>query len=554
MPRCASGWWSLGAEAQKHPPISQARCGSKPRSPMSLTPLDPQHWSATQLGAFQFASPATLAVPCAKNVILVLTDDSPPWRTHSALHNLEAHGAPDPFGNFLYAQIPWHEWLAARGKVFHHVVGAPVCSPSRMSILLGLRSVRHGAGQVIGEHNAGGLVEFRDPGWEGNAGTLFERLRARGIYTGAIGKLHLSLPLGADTVPPSGHSGIGFGVLDRLGNPDFARVCLRNLGQTTFVGQSLLKLGYSKWWKHDSASGLITQQHGWATDVQADDLIDFVQSAAGQPFFAFWQASSQHAPFDWPGDGRVYTQQYRDWHASFNGGAGTGFANQQGQQEDFDRNLGRVIQSLPAHELAQTLFIVLSDNGFVSPVLESAVSDHGKSWGSWDALLSGRMKGTTYRWGAHCQMIVAGPGVTPKNTISRALIDLPDLFPTILRHFDTEHAETDGIDFSPTLHADVPIGAHARQTQVSDWFVPRGDAAQASDRRQRAVRWKPESGLWSLVLRKGRPPELYQLYDQAHAEVDPHEFVDLARSEPAITAELLADLALDDARVLAPGP
>lgn len=118
--------------------------------------------------------PAKRTRPGAPNVIVMLVDDL---------------GFSDlgPFGSEI--DTPHVDALAADGCVFTNYHTAPMCSPSRASLLTGLNP-----------HRAGfGFVAHVDPGYPGfacelpsDAPTLAESLRADGYATFMVGKWHLT--------------------------------------------------------------------------------------------------------------------------------------------------------------------------------------------------------------------------------------------------------------------------------------------------------------------------------------------------------------------------
>jgi arylsulfatase A-like enzyme len=116
----------------------------------------------------------TSAPPGAPDIIVILVDDL-------GFADLGCYGSEIP--------TPHLDALAARGVRWGSFHTAPMCSPTRASILTGLHP--HAAGF--------GLVANTDPGFPGytmeladDVQTLPEILRANGYATAAVGKWHLS--------------------------------------------------------------------------------------------------------------------------------------------------------------------------------------------------------------------------------------------------------------------------------------------------------------------------------------------------------------------------
>jgi hypothetical protein len=122
-------------------------------------------WLATALAAV--ASPALSAQP--PNLIVILADDL-------------GYGDVGPFGSTLH-RTPELDRMAAEGRRLTSWYGAPVCSPSRASLLTGSYAKRVGIPYALQPASRIGLAAGEH--------TLAELLEGRGYATAAVGKWHL---------------------------------------------------------------------------------------------------------------------------------------------------------------------------------------------------------------------------------------------------------------------------------------------------------------------------------------------------------------------------
>jgi len=197
--------------------------------------------------------------------------------------------------------------------------------------------------------------------------------------------------------------------------------------------------------------------------------------------------------------------------------------------EAVDSELGRLLDSLPPAVRADTLIVVVGDNGTEGEAIEPP----------WDPT---RGKGTMFEAGLRVPFIVSGPGVA-RGGVSDALVHTTDLFATISGAVGANGAVgIDSVDMAAAL-AD-PASPGPRQWVYTERFRPNGVGPyEVRDRAVRDTRFKlvrrEINGIWVDDL-------LFEVV------VDPDEALDLADPTPvgaqaqAAFAKLSALISLTD--------
>ena len=152
-----------------------------------------------------------LSAKVQPNIIIFLVDDMGAMDT-SVPFIADKEGRPKKYPlNEMY-HTPAMEKLSAGGCRFLNAYAMSVCSPSRVSIMTGQNSARHGVTNWINPHrNNGGKFGPADWNWEGikkGTDTIPSLLRANGYRTIHVGKAHFG-PLGSYAENPIN---IGFDV------------------------------------------------------------------------------------------------------------------------------------------------------------------------------------------------------------------------------------------------------------------------------------------------------------------------------------------------------
>ncbi len=358
--------------------------------------------------------------PARPNIVLILVDDLG-WRDVGC------------YGSAFY-ETPHLDRLAAQGMRFTDAyAAAPVCSPTRASLLTGRYPARLGLTNYIGGSGRGRLLDapYIDhlPAEETS---LAQALRDAGYATWHVGKWHL----GQRASYPDRH---GFDV---------------NIGGSAWGHP---RHGYWSPW------GIETLPDGpagsYLTDHLTDQAIRLVRGHRdGQPFFLNLWHYAVHTPIQAP-EHLVAKYQAKARRLGLDRLAvleeGEPFPCEHKRQqrvvrrrlqsdpvyaamvENLDANVGRLLQALEeTRQARRTIVIFTSDNGGLataegSPTCNAPLAE-GKGW--------------TYDGGVREPLLVRWPGVVRAGAVSEVPITSPDLYPTLL--------EAAGLPPRPEQHLD----------------------------------------------------------------------------------------------------
>jgi arylsulfatase A-like enzyme len=345
-------------------------------------------------------------------------------------------------GSSFY-ETPRLDQLASEGIRFTEgYASAPVCSPTRASVLSGKYPARVGITQWIGGYGVGRLCDvpyFHQlmPSEYALPKALKERA---GYQTWHVGKWHL----GNGICSPEAH---GFDL---------------NIGGCEW---GMPKYGYFSPW---NIPGLENAPEGtYLTDHLTDSAIRLIeQHDTGKPFFMHLSHYAVHTPVQAPAElVAKYEQKAKDMgidqEAAIMKGEYFPFMNKRDQHiqrrvmqsdpvyaamvENLDTNIGRVLDALESNRLAEdTLVVFTSDNGGLataegSPTCNAPFSE-GKGW--------------VYEGGNRAPLLIRWPQKFAGGQVSRRMITSPDFYPTFLEvaglaPIPRQHA--DGISFADTL-------------------------------------------------------------------------------------------------------
>ena len=418
------------------------------------------------------------------------------------------------YGSTFY-ETPNLDRLAAQGALFTEgYAAAPVCSPTRASLMSGKYPANVGVTQYIGGHGVGRLLDVPYNGFlPSHEYSVARALRDGGYQTWHVGKWHL----GPRRTWPDQH---GFDV---------------NVGGCEWGHP---KYGYFSPYQcptlDDGPDG------EYLTDRLTDEAIALIENAGDRPFFLNLWHYAVHIPIDSPPDlVRKYTEKAArlglDRTDPFEVGDHFPFWQNRlarirrrtvqsdpayaAMIENLDTNVGRLLDALERTGKAEdTLVVFTSDNGGLataegSPTCNAPLAE-GKGW--------------MEEGGVRVPLIMRWPDVIAPGSRPDQPMTSPDFYPTFLAAaglplLPDQH--TDGVDVTPLLR-----GEEFQRGPIF-WHYPH---------------YSNQGGTPSAGMREGRWKVIYpfetertQLYDLTE---DIGETTDLATREPATAARLTATL------------
>ncbi len=384
--------------------------------------------------------------------------------------------------------------LAAEGMKLTSFYTAPVCTPSRASLLTGCYAKRVSLPLVIAPASAVGLSAKEH--------TIAQLLKDQGYATQCIGKWHVGDQV--EFLPT--HRGfdhyLGFPYSNDMGgewdgSPD-TPLNARRPPMPLVRDDKVI----------DTMNG---DKQDKIEQIYTDEAVKFIHEHKEGPFFLYLAHTAVHVPLH-PGQafrGKSGNGLYGDW------------------VEEMDASTGRVMDTLHELNLADnTLILFTSDNG---PWLVQ-----GQDGGTAGPLRGG--KGGTYEGGMREPTIAWWPGHIPAGTTSDAITGENDLLPTFVKLAGGSvpaDQKIDGVDILPLL-----VG----RTKES----PRGVQYYFDGNELEAVRQGP----WKLAIapqrEENRPKGQPQPYSQSpfpklyNLDTDIGETTDVAPQNPDVVKNLQA--------------
>ncbi len=437
------------------------------------------------------------------NIILLLVDDLG-WR------DLLCYGS-------AFYETPHLDRLSADGMRFTDAyAAAPVCSPTRASILTGKYPATIGITDWIDwggfVHPARGYlidapyVDHLPLGeW-----SLARALKAVGYQTWHVGKWHL----GNEAYYPDKH---GFNV---------------NIGGCAW---GMPSHGYWSPWHIPTLTDGPPDEY--LTDRLTDEAIRLIQASDGRPFFLNLWHYAVHTPLQ--ASPELVHKYERKAHAlgldalpTFAEGEPFPMEHKREQRitrrlqqsnavyaamiENLDANIGRLLAAVEEQGLReQTVVIFVSDNGGLATAEGAPTSNAPLAQG----------KGWMYEGGTRVPLIVRWPGVVAPGSVCDVPVTSPDLYPTMVELASEEmmdEQQVDGVSLMPLLR-----GGSSLERQAIFWHYPHyGNQGGTPGSSVRVGNYK------LIEFFEDRHVELYNLHD------DIGETHDLAPTHPDIVAEL----------------
>lgn len=389
------------------------------------------------------------------NVVVFIVDDMG-WQDTS----VPFHSQRTPL-NDKYCTLNM-ERLASEGMLFTNAYAAPVCSPSRISLMTGANATRHRVTNWTLYQDIDTSQDYMNltsPAWNMNgmalepfrnaycSPSLPNELRKLGYRTILVGKSHL----GAVGTPGADPRNLGFEI---------------NVGGHAAGGPGsyLPEHGYSARWRGGDGVWDIPHlgEHAKKGEFLTEALTQEANKAIDEavrdkkPFFLYLSHYAVHVPFE--PDNR-YVAKYLER------GMDPTESMYAALVEGMDASLGSVLDNLKRHGIDQETFIVfLSDNGGLAargrtPPLNTQNAP----------LKSG--KGSAYEGGIRVPMIVKWPGKVRPSSRCDVPVAIEDIFPTLMAVAGCRDVKVlkngwDGRDISPLLlsrgkfDADRPLFWH----------------------------------------------------------------------------------------------
>lgn len=416
--------------------------------------------------------------------------------------------------------------LAKEGMKFTNAYAAPVCTPTRVSLMSGMNAAHHKVTNWTSlEKDTPSDYDSEDnhlktPEWNYNGfspvkginnaviGTPFPKLlNEGGYYTIHVGKAHFA----AWGTPGASPYNMGFQV-NIAGN--IAGMPQSYMSEDNY-GNIPGKTGFY-------AVQNMTEYYGTGTYLTEALTLEALKALdhpvkAKQPFFLYLAHYAVHLPLN---EDKRFSKKYVD------AGLDSGQVKYATMIEGMDKSLGDIMDYVKKNKIEKnTVILFMSDNGGQSVSKAKGDPLHTNN----RPLREG--KGSVYEGGIREPMIVKWPGVAKPGTQTDIPVIIEDFFPTILEMAGIKNAkieqEIDGRSFVTLLKGTK----NNEPERVLTWHYPNKWKEKVLDEidYMSAIR----QGDWKLVYNmKIKKLELYNLKN------DLSEKHDLASSNPKKLAEL----------------
>jgi len=409
---------------------------------------------------------AAVAAAPRPNIVFILADDL-------AMADLGCYGQTK-------IRTPRLDRMAAEGMRFTQAYcGTSVCAPSRASLMTGLH-----CGHCPIRANREGEPEGQMPLPPGTL-SVAQVLKSAGYATACAGKW-------------------GMGMFGTSGDP-------LKVGFDHFYGYNCQRHAHSYFPTHlydDDRRVELPGNDGqgvgrtYAQDLIAADVLRWIRSAAGRPFFLFFAVTLPHGRYEiddlWPYRDEPWTDRQKTYAAMVT---------------RLDTDVGRVLDLLKELNVDErTLVIFSADNGSALPPADELHQLFGHSMG-------GRLRGikrSLYEGGLRNPTIARWPGVVPAGRVCDEPWAFWDFLPTAAELADAtlpEEFRPDGVSIVPLLRGGP---APAREYFYWELHERSGPSLQAA-----------RFGTWKAV--RNGPSAPVELYDLA---LDPGEVRDLSAERP----------------------
>ena len=372
---------------------------------------------AAAIGAMPAALRTALAAPGGgkPNFVFILTDD-------------QGYADLGCFGSTTL-KTPHVDRMAAEGVRLTDFYAAPVCSPSRASLMTGCYPRRVGI-DLAGGRNV--LYPGQPEGLNPSEMTLAELLKGQGYATACIGKWHLG------DQPPFLPTAQGF--------DSYFGIPFSNDMANAYGLPPLPLMRGDKVIEENPKQALLTQRY-------TEEAIAFIKANKDKPFFVYLPHNMPHNPV-------AASEKFRG--RTTRGAYGDAI-------EEIDWSTGQILDTLKQLGLDEKTLVMY-------------VSDNGGTGGGDNTPLRGS-KASTWEGGIRVCAVARWPGKIPAGTVCKEIASNMDILPTFARLAGAEAPKDriiDGIDIWPLLSGQA--GAKGRET----FFYYDTDSLQAV----RSGKWK----------------------------------------------------------------
>lgn len=408
------------------------------------------------------------------NVIIIYTDDQ-------GYADMNIYGSKD-----LYT--PNMDALAKSGVRFTQFYSAaPICSPSRASLLTGRYPQRAGLPSMASSKQG-------NAGMPGTQFTMAELFKSGNYKTAHIGKWHVGYT--KDTEPNAQGFDYSFG---------FMGGCIDNYSHFFYwAGPNRHDL-----WRNGKE---VYEAGKYFPDLMVNEADQFLEENKDQPFFLYWAINLPHYPLQ--GE-KKWLDYYKDLPSPRNKYAA--FIS------TMDEKIGNLLDKLEELNLKENTIIVFqSDQGFS---IEERTFGGGGNAGIYRG-----SKFSLFEGGIRVPAIISWPGHIPENQVRDQLAANIDWFPTLAEYcrLDMPKIKIDGKSLVPIINS-----GEAKTLHKTFYWQSGG----AKDNPQ----WSVREGDWKLLHnpRQARKAELTDKgYFLVNLKEDPSEKRNISSNHPKIKKKL----------------
>ncbi len=420
----------------------------------------------------------TAPISNSPNFIIIFADDL-------GYGDLSCYGHPN-------IHTPRIDQMAREGiRMTNWHSAAPVCTPSRASLMTGRYPIRVGMPGNQGPDSEGGLSDRER--------TLAQALKTKGYKTAAIGKWHLG-------------STAGFFPTDKGFDEYFGLLYSNDMIPPWVNTERPLHL-----YRNDQPTEEYPVDQTTLTKRYTEEAIRFIRTNKESPFFIYLPHSMPHLPI-YASKAFVGKSQGGDYGDVI---------------EEIDAGVGQILDVLKKEGLDQnTLVVFTSDNGpwrNLPPRMYE--SDPVEKWHVGTTGPFRGAKATTYEGGFRVPGIMRWPGKIPPGQVNFDLVTTMDVHATILELAKIEAPELplDGKNIWPLM-------TENKSSPHDYFFYFLGRNLQGVRDSIWKLRIAPPADNWlSPELQTGEEPIRMELFDLIN---DPYEQFDVATQHPETVVRL----------------